>query len=153
MNPFVGTLVIFVTRSQVRNSVRNSRFYYALSNSDIFTDNTAHIVGGVVGGILGLIMLFGIFVYRDWRYEQEIAGLVWKIDLEDISFDEFESASGSMFDLSTDEQTDEPRELFAHTGTYKGRIVRIKRLYFPTKKNLEISREMRKEMKIVRAMQ
>ncbi|XP_055334707.1 receptor-type guanylate cyclase Gyc76C-like [Paramacrobiotus metropolitanus] len=126
---------------------------YSHDKCDQGPDNTPHIVGGVVGGIVGLIILFGIFVYRDWRYEQEIAGLVWKIDLEDISFDEYESASGSMFEISAEDGADERKEeLFAQTGTYKGRIVRIKRLCFPTKKNLEVSREMRKEMKIMREL-
>ncbi|OQV14132.1 Guanylate cyclase 32E [Hypsibius exemplaris] len=118
-------------------------------------DNTPHIVGGVVGGIMGLIILFAIFVYRDWKYEQEIAGLVWKIDIDDISFEDFESSSsklGSLFDI-TDEHTEQSQqELFAHTGTYKGRIVRVKRLAFQGKKNMEISREMRKEMKTMREL-
>lgn len=56
-----------------------------------------------------------------------------------------------MFDITDGEKYEQgQQELFAHTGTYKGRIVRVKRLAFPGKKSSEISREIRKEMKVVR---
>ena len=72
--------------------------------------------------------------------------------MDDISFSDHDSSSsklGSMFDLSEENTEQDQQDLFAHTGTYKGRIVRVKKLSFPHKGKMEISREMRKEMKIV----
>lgn len=42
----------------------------------------------IAAGVLGFIFLAAVittfFVYRKWKVEQEIAGLVWKIDPNDI---------------------------------------------------------------------
>lgn len=31
-------------------------------------------------------LIVALIVYRNWKYEQELAGLIWKIDLKDLTF-------------------------------------------------------------------
>ncbi|KAK3729406.1 hypothetical protein RRG08_053605 [Elysia crispata] len=43
-----------------------------------------YAVGGFLGGVgLVLIIVLGV-LYRNWRYEQELASLIWKIDTREI---------------------------------------------------------------------
>ncbi|GAB1609519.1 hypothetical protein Ahia01_001288800, partial [Argonauta hians] len=46
------------------------------------------IIGGVVGGIAIIITIFLVVIYRNWKYEQDLASLLWKIDYRDITFRE-----------------------------------------------------------------
>ncbi|XP_067672453.1 receptor-type guanylate cyclase Gyc76C-like isoform X2 [Haliotis asinina] len=45
---------------------------------------TIEIVFGVLGGILFIVIIILLIIYRNWRYEQEIAGLLWKIDISEL---------------------------------------------------------------------
>jgi hypothetical protein len=45
----------------------------------------SQIAAGVLGGIFLSAVIVTLFVYRKWKVEQEIAGLVWKIDPKDLS--------------------------------------------------------------------
>ena len=45
----------------------------------------SQIAAGVLGGILLIAVIVMFFVYRKWKVEQEIAGLVWKVDPKDLS--------------------------------------------------------------------
>ena len=44
----------------------------------------SQIAAGVLGFIFVSAAIVTLFVYRKWKVEQEIAGLVWKIDPKDI---------------------------------------------------------------------
>ena len=50
--------------------------------------DTRHRDSQIAAGVLGFIFIGAaivtLFVYRKWKVEQEIAGLVWKIDSKDI---------------------------------------------------------------------
>lgn len=46
----------------------------------------SQIAAGVLGFIFIGAVITTLFVYRKWKVEQEIAGLVWKIDPKDIVF-------------------------------------------------------------------
>ena len=37
---------------------------------------------GVLGGLLILALIITILVYRRWKMEQEVQGLLWKINVE-----------------------------------------------------------------------
>lgn len=44
----------------------------------------SRISAGVLGGIFLLVILCTVYAYRKWKVEQEIAGLVWKIDSNEL---------------------------------------------------------------------
>ncbi|KAB0795504.1 hypothetical protein PPYR_12343 [Photinus pyralis] len=117
-------------------------------------------VNSIIAGILA-VMLFcagviTISVYRKWKIEQEIEGLLWKIDSADIHnyYDNDIVASPSRLSLCSASATSfESRggaQVFATTALYKGVVVRIKELTFSRKK--DISRDMMKEMRLLREL-
>ncbi|XP_041364284.1 guanylate cyclase 32E-like [Gigantopelta aegis] len=165
---------------------------------------TKEILGGVAGGILLIAIIAGQLIYRNWRYEQALASLLWKIDCKDLVFrNMYPSYNGprtkkkkmmkkgslyvcfsvnslrcdnvllitgyilnyisccfSLFQcnslcrstsqISLTSQCElDLRQLFTHVGTYKGTIVAIRKV---NKKSIELSREIRKELKIMRDM-
>ena len=42
---------------------------------------------GVLGGLLAVFLVVGGVVYRNWRYEQELDSLLWKIDFRELHLD------------------------------------------------------------------
>lgn len=52
------------------------------------------ILGGVGGALLSVLTLVLLLVYRNWRYEQELDSLLWKVDYKDIQVNDPEQASG-----------------------------------------------------------
>ncbi|XP_013413758.1 guanylate cyclase 32E [Lingula anatina] len=131
---------------------------------------TWEIVCGIAGGLLLLIIIISTVVYRNWRYEQELASLLWKIDFKDIMLKDgaasLHTGSGAWmgstmnkmsvsmrasnlsigiypgFDGDTD-----IRQVFTKIGTYKGNIVAIKKV---RKKHIDLTRNTRKELKDIR---
>ena len=58
----------------------------------------SQIAAGVLGTIFVAFVIVMLLVYRKWKVEQEIAGLVWKIDPKDVvafSADGFQDKSTS----------------------------------------------------------
>ncbi|XP_076458574.1 speract receptor-like [Babylonia areolata] len=125
---------------------------------------TRQIVGGVAGGLTLIGAIIGYLIYRNWRYEQELASLLWKIDYKDITFGEqlnqaytcqwTSKACTQMVrcpsQISFSSQTEfDFRQLFTHVGTYRGTIVAIRRV---NKKHVELTRNVRKELKIMREL-
>lgn len=112
----------------------------------------------IASGILGILLFCAIVVtasiYRKWKIEQEIEGLLWKIDAQEIHnyFGNDIISSPSKLSLTSASVTSyESRcgaQVFAATGHYKGLIVRIKELKFSKKK--DISRDVMKEMRLLR---
>lgn len=49
---------------------------------------TGEITASVVGGFLFIFVIMALVVYRNWRYEQELDSLLWKIDFKDIEMPE-----------------------------------------------------------------
>lgn len=64
----------------------------------------SQIAAGVLGCIFIAAVITTLFVYRKWKVEQEIAGLVWKIDPKDIIPISCQTADGFM-DKSTSKVT------------------------------------------------
>lgn len=50
--------------------------------------HTVEITGGVAGGIILTMLIISLILYRNWRYEQELDSLLWKIDFRDIEINE-----------------------------------------------------------------
>ncbi|XP_071497705.1 speract receptor-like isoform X1 [Diadema antillarum] len=114
----------------------------------------AQIASGVVGGIVFIICMVLIAVYRNWKYEQELASLLWKIDYSDIQTKRHNGSTMSAISklslMTTDSRNslDPGRcQIFTEVGTYKNILVAIKKVY---KRHLDLSRSVRKELKVMR---
>lgn len=46
------------------------------------------ITSGVTGGIFLVILIISLIFYRNWKYEQELDSLLWKVDFKDIQISE-----------------------------------------------------------------
>ncbi|XP_077283133.1 guanylate cyclase 32E [Arctopsyche grandis] len=126
--------------------------------------HTGEISAGVAGGVLLLLAVISLVLYRNWRYEQELDSLLWKLDFREIKIsDEKENpANGvskttrpaqpmvrtSQVSLSSNPEADfRYSSIFTEVGVYKGRVLAIKRV---RKKSIDITRQMKKELKIMR---
>ncbi|XP_036369998.1 guanylate cyclase 32E-like isoform X2 [Octopus sinensis] len=144
------------------------------------------IIGGVVGGIAVVIIVFLVVIYRNWKYEQDLASLLWKIDYKEITFREplgstptqnytrpwLKSLSAganllskrensayiprvngafysSQLSLGSHLEFNEARHLYTRVGTYRGQLVAIRHV---NKKQVELTRAVRKELKIIREL-
>ncbi|KAH9502488.1 Guanylate cyclase 32E [Bulinus truncatus] len=126
---------------------------------------TFEIAGGVAGGIVFIICIIGYIFYSNWRYEQELAGLLWKIDLyKDIvlTTDPYynngtqnnnsnqncksslhkSTSQSSLISISDIDM----RQLFTHVGIYKGTVVATRKV---NKTHIELTRSVKKELKTV----
>ncbi|XP_063226252.1 receptor-type guanylate cyclase Gyc76C-like isoform X2 [Bacillus rossius redtenbacheri] len=110
------------------------------------------VAAAVLSGVLLIASLTTLSVYRKWKVEQEIAGLLWKIDPQDLrgylSNDIVTSPSKTSLLSAMSCESRAGPQVFAATGLYKGVTVRIKELKFPKKKDM--SRDVMKEMRILR---
>lgn len=110
----------------------------------------SQIAAGVLGCIFIAAVITTLFVYRKWKVEQEIAGLVWKIDPKDIIPISCQTADGFM-DKSTSKlslASVAVDQVFTKVGRYRGTVVRTKDLVFS--KRHEIGRKTMKEMRLLR---
>nr|XP_031850372.1 guanylate cyclase 32E [Nomia melanderi] len=144
------------------------------------TSHTGEIVGGIAGGFLLIITAVILVLYRNWRYEQELDSLLWKVNYKDIQIKEQKdesvvneaptkcnSKAGKEADIRFSGQpTSQPivrtsqvslssnpdadfrySMIYTQIGVYKGRIFAVKKV---RKKSIEITREMKKELKVMR---
>lgn len=118
-------------------------------------DKSKEITSGVLGSLLLLSCFIIYMIYKNWKYEQEIDGLLWKIDLADIQKCGFggivPSASRMSFASHLSIESKVVDQIFTQTAMFKGNIIAVKQLKF-NKKTVEISRKTKKEMKIMREM-
>lgn len=47
-------------------------------------DYTGEITAGIAGGVFLILIIVSLVLYRNWRYEQELDSLLWKIDFRDV---------------------------------------------------------------------
>ncbi|KAJ8318357.1 hypothetical protein KUTeg_003448 [Tegillarca granosa] len=139
------------------NWINFYKLLLSIGNSSCFR-YSLEIVSGVLGGIAAVALIVILVIYRNWRYEQEIAGLLWKINIEDVrtatgkhqTQDERRASFGSKFSLNSQMTYDSRMsftQVYARTGSYKGQVIALK-MY--EKKHLDINRMFQKEMKIMR---
>ncbi|XP_023949227.1 receptor-type guanylate cyclase Gyc76C [Bicyclus anynana] len=115
---------------------------------------TSLVVAGTLAVTLFCALVVTISIYRKWKIEQEIEGLLWKIDPQDIagylgsglvwSPSKLSLASGISGESKCCTQ------IFTTTAQYRGNVVRIKELKFSKKK--DIPREVMKEMRLLREL-
>ncbi|ALC44253.1 CG10738 [Drosophila busckii] len=123
---------------------------------------TGEISAGIAGGALLLLGLVSLVFYRNWRYEQELDSLLWKIDFREVQMHENEREQQSQkqtrsthplirtsqVSLSSNPDADfRYTTIFTPIGLYKGQLYAIKKV---RKKSVDITREMKKELKLLR---
>jgi hypothetical protein len=119
------------------------------------------ITGAIAGIILLILTIVSLVLYRNWRYEQELDSLLWKIDFKEIQMHE-NDANGtqkqtrathplirtSQVSLSSNPDADfRYSTIFTPIGLYKGQLYAIKKI---RKKSVDITREMKMELKLVK---
>ncbi|XP_011493860.1 PREDICTED: guanylate cyclase 32E [Ceratosolen solmsi marchali] len=131
--------------------------------------HTGEIIGGITGGLLLVFVAISLILYRNWKYEQELDSLLWKVNYKDIEIKETKDDSAttgeqlfknnsknpcqphvrtSQASLSSNPDADfRYSMIYTQVGIYKGRIFAVKKV---KKKSIEITREMKKELKIMR---
>ncbi|XP_055706306.1 receptor-type guanylate cyclase Gyc76C-like isoform X2 [Phlebotomus papatasi] len=115
-----------------------------------------HITSMVVAGILALVLfcagVITMSIYRKWKIELEIEGLLWKIESHEIKgyFNNDIVSSPSKLSLASAASFNSrcSNQVFTTTGRFRGVVVRIKELKFARKK--DISRDIMKEMRLLR---
>jgi guanylate cyclase, other len=119
------------------------------------------ITGAIAGFILLILSIVSLVLYRNWRYEQELDSLLWKIDFKEIQMHESDTNSNqkqtrathplirtSQVSLSSNPDADfRYSTIFTPIGLYKGQLYAIKKI---RKKSVDITREMKMELKMVR---
>lgn len=50
--------------------------------------HTGEITAAIAGGSLLLLGIVSLVLYRNWKYEQELDSLLWKVDYKDIQLHE-----------------------------------------------------------------
>jgi len=101
--------------------------------------------------VLGVISIIVFQIYRNWKKEQEIAGLLWRMELDDLQIhgnqlNRAQSRSSFASQLSSDSSGIKNRNTYTKTATYKGAIVAIKEL----KLDKDIPRASKIEMKQIK---
>ncbi|XP_063226249.1 guanylate cyclase 32E isoform X2 [Bacillus rossius redtenbacheri] len=124
--------------------------------------HTAEIAAGVAGAVLLALAAALLVLYRNWRYEQELDSLLWKVDYRDIQVSDEHAASlgskisrathplirTSQVSLSSNPDAEfRYSTIYTNIGIYKGRVLAIKKV---PKKSVDITRAMKKELKMMR---
>ncbi|XP_041977995.1 guanylate cyclase 32E-like [Aricia agestis] len=88
-------------------------------------------------------ILAAALLARHYRYEQKLASVLWRIEAKDLMF-----ITGGSDKEGVPQEVDRKR---AHTtiASYRGNIVAVKRL---KKKNIDVTRAVRKELKQIREL-
>ncbi|XP_026494984.2 receptor-type guanylate cyclase Gyc76C-like isoform X1 [Vanessa tameamea] len=115
---------------------------------------TSLVVAGTLAVTLFCALVVTISIYRKWKIEQEIEGLLWKIDQQEIAgyLGSGLMLSPSKLSLASGISCESRccTQIFTTTAQYKGNVVRIKELKFTKKK--DISRDVMKEMRLLREL-
>ncbi|KAH8373431.1 hypothetical protein KR009_006854 [Drosophila setifemur] len=116
-----------------------------------YTSTVAAVVLGVLLFCSGVITMS---IYRKWKIELEIEGLLWKIDSNEIKGyfgNEIVSSPSKVSLMSAQSYGSRwTNQFVTSTGRLRGAVVRIKELKFPRKR--DISREIMKEMRLLREL-
>ncbi|KAL1132652.1 hypothetical protein AAG570_010604 [Ranatra chinensis] len=124
--------------------------------------HTMEIAGGIAGAGLAIFILVALVLYRNWRYEQELDSLLWKVDYKEIQINDSDiynqNSPGakvshplirtSQVSLSSNPDADfRYSTIYTPVGIYRGRVLSIKKV---AKKSIDITRAMKKKLKIMR---
>lgn len=118
-------------------------------------DKFREVVAGTLGCIFFFVTVITWIIYRNWKYEQELAGLLWKIAAEEfqrygsVGLISSNSKTSVLSQMSLESKV--MGQVFTQTVMYKGTLVATKAVRFH-RKTIDIQRETKKEMKIMREM-
>lgn len=118
------------------------------------------ITGAIAGILLLILTIVSLVLYRNWRYEQELDSLLWKIDFKEIQMHDNDVNNQqkqtrathplirtSQVSLSSNPDADfRYSTIFTPIGLYKTQLYAIKKI---RKKSIDITREMKMELKLV----
>ncbi|CAH0555548.1 unnamed protein product [Brassicogethes aeneus] len=127
-------------------------------NNELCPKPNTHLNSIIAAGALGIVLfcacVITMSIYRKWKIEQEIEGLLWKIDKDEIQTcvdrDIVSSPSKQSLISAISYESRGGQQVFTTTAQYRGVWVRIKTLTFSRKK--DISREVMKEMRLLREL-
>ncbi|CAH1793794.1 unnamed protein product [Owenia fusiformis] len=108
-------------------------------------NKTLEIVLGVIGGIVLVILVVVSIIYRNWRYELELAGLLWKIDAADILGIGAFGSKATLMSQGSMESRMSANQMFAKTAKYKGQVVALRNIH-----KMDFNRALQKEMKMMK---
>lgn len=57
---------------------------------EYISGHTGEITAAIAGGSLLLLGIVSLVLYRNWKYEQELDSLLWKVDYKEIQLHENE---------------------------------------------------------------
>ncbi|XP_037522806.1 receptor-type guanylate cyclase Gyc76C [Rhipicephalus sanguineus] len=118
-------------------------------------DNRREILASVLGVLLILVSVFATIVYRNWKYEQEIAGLLWMIDKREL--EPLTTLTGPKHGISKlsliSQMVSDSRmmNLSEDTYRYRGTMTYVKKLVYH-RRSADIPRAVKKEMKLMREL-
>lgn len=100
--------------------------------------------------VLATISVIVFQIYRNWKKEQEIAGLLWRMELDDLQFpgqlNRAQSRSSFASQMSGDSAGFRNKNTYTNTAFYKGTIVAVKELQL----DKDIPRASKIEMKTIK---
>lgn len=115
------------------------------------------IAMGVIGGVAVVLSVVIILAYRNYKYEQELDSLLWKIDPTEVLEDEFTPSNNQMrgirkssqMSLNSNQGDDfKYSTIFTRVAFYKGRIHAIKKFFAS---EVDITRSIKKDLKVRRS--
>ncbi|XP_067128746.1 receptor-type guanylate cyclase Gyc76C-like [Centruroides vittatus] len=118
------------------------------------SDKNREIIAGVLGSILISVCLVTAITYRNWKYEQEIAGLLWRITFDDMHRQTSNgllssNSRSSLSQMSVESKT--AGQVFTQIALYRGMWVAVKQFHYH-RRIADLSRDTKKEMKILREL-
>ncbi|XP_064623318.1 guanylate cyclase 32E-like [Lineus longissimus] len=119
----------------------------------VYKDITIMIVSGCLGSVVFIVLVALLIVYRNWRYEQQLASLIWRIKIESLQMRRPVCAStwsyGAKSEMSLQGSTNSEYGPVTsnNTGVYKGNLVTLEWI---EKRHLDMTREVRLELKQMR---
>nr|ABC94531.1 receptor guanylyl cyclase II +9 isoform [Gecarcinus lateralis] len=108
-------------------------------------------IAWVLGSILVLCLFISTILYRNWKYEQEIVGLQWRINQMDLTMSNNHVSAGSRQSLVSAVSFDLHGLWYQNLAKYKGAVVCVKMIPL-NQKRPELSRNTMKEMRNMREM-
>ncbi|KAL9930480.1 guanylyl cyclase at 32E [Glossina fuscipes fuscipes] len=110
------------------------------------------------GSFFGFFLIVAaVFLIKHYRYEQTLAGLLWKIDMKDVTIINIDNNLDynnlkykniyQIYRQSILTGGETSKKAFTTIGLHRGNIVAMKRVY---KKTVDVTRSIRKELKQMR---
>lgn len=83
-------LSTFPTKPLIRSCMCTCNLFYVslFLSFHMYIGHTGEITAAIAGGSLLLLAIVSLVLYRNWKYEQELDSLLWKVDYKEIQLHE-----------------------------------------------------------------